>query len=52
MLSGTWAAVTLVTLHLPPGGDSDALGVVLLASAAALLCRQSRPWTNLSRPLS
>ena len=37
VLSGTWAAVTLVTLNLPPGGDSDALGVVLLASAAALL---------------
>ena len=37
VLSGTWTAVGLMTLHLPPGVDSDALGVVLLASAAALL---------------
>lgn len=37
MLAGTWAAVTLVTLHSPPGADSGGLGLVLLASAAVLL---------------
>ena len=37
VLAGTWAAVTVVTLQSPPGADSDGLGLVLLASAAALL---------------
>ena len=37
ILSGTWAATALVTLHLPPGGTSDALGLFLVTAGAALL---------------
>jgi len=37
VLSGTWAAVCLITLNSPPGGTSDGLGVVLLCCAGALL---------------
>ena len=37
ILSGTWAATALVTLDLPPGGTSDALGLFLVTAGAALL---------------
>jgi succinate-acetate transporter protein len=37
VLAGTWAAITLATLTSPPGAASAGLGVILLASAAAML---------------
>ena len=37
VLAGTWAAVSLATLTSPPGATSAALGVILFASAAAML---------------
>jgi succinate-acetate transporter protein len=37
ILSGTWAATAVVTLDLPPGGTSDALGLFLVTAGAALL---------------
>jgi succinate-acetate transporter protein len=37
LLAGTWAAASIVSMDLPPGGTSQALGVVLLAAGACLL---------------
>lgn len=37
ILAGTWAAAGLATLTSPPGANSPGLGVVLLASGAAML---------------
>jgi succinate-acetate transporter protein len=37
LLSGAWAAVSVVTLTSRPGATSDGLGVVLLAAGACLL---------------
>lgn len=37
ILSGTWAATALVTLDLPSGGTSDALGLFLVTAGATLL---------------
>lgn len=37
LLAGTWAAVGLVTVQSPPGADSAALGVVLIAAGAAVV---------------
>lgn len=37
VLAGTWAAAGLATLTSPPGANSPGLGVVLLASGAAML---------------
>ena len=37
LLAGTWLAIALVTLTTPPGALSEALGTLLIASAALLL---------------
>jgi uncharacterized protein len=37
VLAGTWLSIALVTLTGPPGATSDALGLLLLLSAAAML---------------
>jgi succinate-acetate transporter protein len=37
VLSGTWAAIAIVTLDEPPGGADDALGLFLLVAGAAML---------------
>jgi uncharacterized protein len=37
LLAGTWLSVGLVTLTSPPGSTSDALGLLLLVAAVALL---------------
>ncbi len=37
ILAGTWAAASLITLRTPPGASVDALGVILIASATALV---------------
>jgi succinate-acetate transporter protein len=37
ILSGTWLSIGLVTLTAPPGSTSDALGLLLILSATAML---------------
>jgi succinate-acetate transporter protein len=37
VLAGTWAAISLTTYTSPPGSTSKGLGVILCASAAAML---------------
>jgi succinate-acetate transporter protein len=45
-LSGTWLATGLVMLSAPAGSTSDALGVLLLVSGAAMLIPASGAWLS------
>jgi uncharacterized protein len=46
ILAGTWLTVGLVMLTSPPGSTSDALGVLLLVAAAAMLVPAAAAWLS------
>jgi uncharacterized protein len=46
VLAGTWLSVGLVTLGAPPGSTSDALGLLLLVAAAAMVVPASAAVTG------
>jgi uncharacterized protein len=46
ILAGTWLTVGLVMLTSPPGSTSDALGVLLLVAAVAMLWPATGAWLS------